>query len=218
LGEIIQRFNLNQEEDTVEHSPRYNIAPTQTVPVIVEDGGEKKAVPMRWGLVPRWAKDLKIGNRLINARSETIRQKPAFRRSFLRHRCLVPADGFYEWNVTEEKKQPMRIVLDQGELFAFAGLWDQWESPEGDVVHSFTIITTRANEKMADIHDRMPAILHPADESVWLDPSVKDPELLRNMLQPYPSEPMEIYPVSSQVNSPHNDDPDCIQPLSVPTE
>lgn len=199
----------------MDHSPRYNIAPTQSLPILVAEQGKRRLVSMRWGLIPRWAKDPSIGNRLINARSETLTQKPAFRRSFQRQRCLVPADSFFEWRKNETgKKEPLRVMLEGGELFGFAGLWDQWTDPQGETVHSFTIITTRSNEKMERIHHRMPAILHHAEENLWLDPEIRDPAILQPVLDPIASEDLQIYPVSNIVNSPQNDGPDCIRPIA----
>ncbi|QKG83513.1 SOS response-associated peptidase [Kroppenstedtia pulmonis] len=212
LEEIIQRFQLEHEQD-VRHVPRYNIAPTQQVPVIVQSEGERRLVTMRWGLIPRWAKDSGIGSRLINARSETLTQKPAFRRSFFRHRCLVPSDGFFEWTKDEQgKKKPVRIVLEGEDIFAFAGLFDEWQDQEGRVHHSFTIVTTRSNEKIKPIHHRMPVILHSAEESVWLDLK-QDPDQLQGVMEPRESEIFRIYPVSTLVNSPANDHPNCIQKI-----
>ncbi|MDA8352658.1 MAG: SOS response-associated peptidase [Firmicutes bacterium] len=214
LGEIQERFRV-QEVDPMDHSPRYNIAPTQSLPILVAEQGKRRLVSMRWGLIPRWAKDPSIGNRLINARSETLTQKPAFRRSFQRQRCLVPADSFFEWRKNETgKKEPLRVMLEGGELFGFAGLWDQWTDPQGETVHSFTIITTRPNEKMERIHHRMPAILHHAEENLWLDPEIRDPAILQPVLDPIASEDLQIYPVSNIVNSPQNDGPDCIRPIA----
>lgn len=210
LEEIIQRFQLENEQN-VRYVPRYNIAPTQQVPVIIQSEGERRLVMMRWGLIPRWSKDSGIGSRLINARSETLTQKPAFRRSFFRHRCLVPSDGFFEWTKDEQgKKKPVRIVLEGESIFAFAGLFDRWQDQEGRVHHSFTIVTTRANEKIKAIHHRMPVILHPAEESVWLDLK-QDPDQLQAVMEPQESEIFHIYPVSTLVNSPKNDHPKCIQ-------
>lgn len=199
----------------MDHSPRYNIAPTQSVPIVVSRENSRALVPMRWGLIPRWAKDPSIGNRLINARSESLSQKPAFRRSFQRRRCLVPADSFYEWQKKASgDKQPIRLTVGEGEIFAFAGLWDQWIHPDdGHRVCSFTIITTRPNDKVRPIHHRMPVILQREEEDLWLDPGVQDPVILRPLLGPCDSENMRIYPVSRMVNSPKNDQPECILPI-----
>lgn len=169
---------------------------------------------MRWGLVPFWAKEASIGYKMINAKSETLTEKPSFRKPFKEKRCLVLADGFYEWGKTDKKnKVPYRLVLKNRQPFAFAGLWDIWKTPEGDKLLSFTIITTSANELMESIHDRMPVILHEKDEAKWLDPEFKDTEKLSSLLQPYPSELMEAYKVSTIVNSPKNDTLACIEPV-----
>ena len=169
---------------------------------------------MRWGLVPFWAKEPSIGYKMINAKSETLTEKPSFRKPFKEKRCLVLADGFYEWEKTDKKnKVPYRFVLKNRQPFAFAGLWDVWKTPEGDTLLSFTIITTRANELMERIHDRMPVILNEKDEAKWLDPEFKDTDKLSSLLQPYPSEQMVAYKVSTIVNSPKNDTPSCIEPV-----
>lgn len=171
-----------------------------------------------WGLIPSWAKDPQIGARLINARSETVAEKPAFRTAFQRRRCLVLADGFYEWQRRPKGKQPfyfqVRSDVDRP-LFAFAGLWEHWESSEGDTIDSCTILTTEPNALLRSIHDRMPVILQPQDYQLWLDPTVQKPELLLPLLRPYCSEQMTGYPVSSKVNNPRHDRPDCIEPIAV---
>lgn len=201
-------------EDSLQTRPRFNIAPTQNIPVIRQGDEGRKISELRWGLIPRWAKEASIGQRMINARSETLTEKPSFRPLLFRHRCLVPADGYYEWSKTESgKKQPYRIIVGDGELFAFAGLWDRWVSPEGGTVESFTIITTQANDKLSRIHHRMPVILPRSAEELWLDPEVRDPNLLRELLVPYPDEPIHAYPVSTLVNSPRNDTEACIHPI-----
>lgn len=171
---------------------------------------------MRWGLIPHWAKDSSFGSRLINARSETVSQKPAFRRAFQRARCLVPADGFFEWKKSESgNKEPMRITMKHGTLFAFAGLWEKWMDATGNAVYSFTILTTHPNEKMRRLHHRMPVILKESDEWIWLDPTIHDPGVLHSLLSPCESEDIEMYPVSTVVNSPKNDGPECIRPLAL---
>ena len=194
--------------------PRYNIAPSQNSPTLVVKEDRRVLVMMRWGLVPFWAKEASIGYKMINAKSETLTEKPSFRKPFKEKRCLVLADGFYEWEKTDKKnKVPYRFVLKNRQPFAFAGLWDVWKTPEGDTLLSFTIITTRANELMERIHDRMPVILNEKDEAKWLDPEFKDTEKLSSLLQPYPSEQMVAYKVSTIVNSPKNDTPSCIEPV-----
>ena len=162
----------------------------------------------RWGLIPSWAKDLKIGYSTINARAETVDTKPSFRSAFKKRRCLVPADGFYEWQKVDSSKQSYRITLKDEGIFAFAGLWELWKGEEK--IESFTIIVTDANDFLRPIHDRMPVILEPADYDFWLDGEVQSVETLKGLLKPYSSEKMTTYPVSKRVNSPKNDDPACI--------
>lgn len=169
---------------------------------------------MRWGLIPSWAKDTAIGNRMINARAETLAEKPSFRKAFEKRRCIVPADSFFEWRKTNGKtKIPVRFVLKSREPFAFAGLWETWRKPDGQELRSFTIITTAANDLLRPIHDRMPVILRQSDEGKWLDPSAADAAKLTLLLAQYPAEAMESYDVSTLVNSPRNDVPECIAPV-----
>ena len=201
-------------ESGMDTAPRYNIAPTQDVLTITNDSEVNVARFMRWGLVPSWAKDISIGNRMINARAETLAERPSFRSAFRRRRCLVVADSFYEWKRDGRKRTPMRISLESGELFGFAGLWETWSSPDGRRILSCTIVTTATNEFMAPIHDRMPVILSQDTESVWLDPDVRDTDALSELLTPYPSDLMSAYEVSSVVNSAANDGPECIAPVS----
>jgi putative SOS response-associated peptidase YedK len=194
---------------------RYNIAPTQPVAVIPNDG--RLALDFfLWGLVPSWAKDPSIGNRLINARAETLAQKPSFRSAYRRRRCLILADGFYEWQKRPGSnfKIPHYIRLKSGKPFASAGLWEQWFSPDGSEIKSCTIITTRPNELIAPLHNRMPVILSPDAYMQWLDPAERAPADLNALLSPYPAEQMIAYPVSRMVNSPQNDSPECIQPIA----
>jgi putative SOS response-associated peptidase YedK len=190
-------------------SPRYNIAPTQDVPVIrATKGGARELSQMRWGLVPRWAKDPSVGVRMINARAETLADKPAFRNAFRWHRCLLPADGFYEWKRGPAgSKQPFRIGMRDGAPLALAGLTERWLSPEGEVLDSCTIVTTAANGLIASLHERMPLILAPEDYSRWLDRSVED---VSDLLSPYPAHAMSCYPVSTRVNAVKNDDASLI--------
>ena len=210
-------------------TPRYNVAPTQTV-VTVTAEGERRLEQMRWGLVPRWARSPEIGNRLINARAETLAEKPAFREALRRRRALIPADGFYEWATLSgpgaqdgtrgrprgQRKQPLHVRLRSGEPFAFAGLWEEWAPPEGGPpLRTCTIVTTAPNALMATFHHRMPVILSPAAEELWLDPQVTDPERLLPLLTPYPPEAMEAYPVSQAVNSVGNDSAQLLLPLDL---
>ncbi len=191
--------------------PRYNIAPSQMVPVIVREGSKQLRLKS-WGLVPSWAKDRTIGEKMINARSETLPEKPSFKRLLFTRRCIVPATGFYEWAKEGRRKVPMCFRMKDGGLFGFAGLWDRWKSQAGPGrdFESFTIITTAPNELLAAVHPRMPVILKRDDEERWLDPDLKDGAALLSMLRPYPADEMEGYEVSRAVNSPLNDGPECI--------
>ena len=195
------------------HEPRYNVAPTQSVLTVTNREGRRGEF-MRWGLIPSWAKDASIGNRMINARGETVAEKPSFRNALQRRRCLVLADGFYEWQKVGKAKRPMRIVLKSREPFAFAGLWESWRNPEGETVRSCTIVTTQANEVLRPIHERMPVILPPEMEEFWLDGDVTDAAALTDVLLSYPDESMEAYEVSSLVNKATNNGPDLIVPAS----
>lgn len=200
--------------DLPDHVPRYNMAPTQMIPAIVQRGDGPKSAFLRWGLVPHWADDAKIGYRMINARAETVASKPAFRSPFRKRRCLVLADGFYEWRKEGISKRPMRIVLKSRQPFGFAGLWDQWtDRVTGQGVRSCAIITTQPNELMVSIHDRMPVILPREAHALWLDQDVDDLLALQSLLQPYPAGEMEAYPVSRLVNSVKNEMPECILPV-----
>lgn len=195
--------------------PRYNIAPGQLIPAIISDQGKRRIGQLKWGLVPFWSKDEKVGYKMINAKSETLREKPAFKNLFARKRCIIPADGFYEWKKVGKEKRPMRIMMKTGEPFAFAGLYDTWTSLEGDKLHSCTIITTKPNEVVADIHDRMPVILNEQDEAIWLDREKFDADLLQSLLVPYDHEEMKAYPVPAMVGSPKNDIPECIEEIAT---
>lgn len=202
---IASHFKLNT--DSFSHAPRYNIAPGQLVPVIGTGPGGRNITLMRWGLIPHWAKDPGTGSKMINARAETIDQKPSFRDSFRHRRCIIPADGFYEWKRLTGAKHPMRIILPENPVFAFAGIWDRWVDTGGTAVHTFSILTTGANDFMRDIHHRMPVVLTSEQEyKAWLD----QPD--RELLKPYHGH-MEVYRVSSKVNSPHNDCRECIEKL-----
>ncbi|WP_429845606.1 SOS response-associated peptidase [Brevibacillus sp. FIR094] len=197
--------------------PRYNIAPGQLIPAIISDQGKRRIGQLKWGLVPSWAQDEKSGYKMINARSETLTEKPAFRKLFERKRCIIPADGFYEWMKLGKAKHPMRIMMKSGEPFAFAGLFDTWSSPIGDKLHTCTIVTTKPNDVVADIHDRMPVILRQEDEGMWLDREKFDSNLLQSLLVPYDSDMMRAYPVSTMVGSPKIDLPECIQEIANPS-
>jgi putative SOS response-associated peptidase YedK len=197
--------------------PRYNIAPMQDVPVIrTSAAGERELSMVRWGLVPRWAKDPSIGSKMINARAETLAEKPSFRTALRKHRCLIPANGFYEWKVVGGgAKQPLHIGMKDGVPFAFAGLTERWLSPEGEVLDTCTIITTQANALLAPMHDRMPAIVAPADYDRWLDVAVAD---VADILAPYPAAQMAYYPVSTRVNAVRHDDASLIDRIAEAAE
>jgi putative SOS response-associated peptidase YedK len=196
-------------------APRFNIAPTQPVLAIPNDD-QNTADFFVWGLIPMWAKDPSIGNKLINARGETLEEKPAFRGSLKYKRCLIFADGFYEWKGSEGKKikTPFFIHMKDRKPFAFAGLWDSWNSPDGSLVKSCTIITTEPNELTGIIHNRMPVILHPRDYAKWLDPSPQTPDRLKPLIKPFPADLMDAYPVSTLVNTPANDRPELVVPAT----
>jgi putative SOS response-associated peptidase YedK len=196
-------------------APRFNIAPTQPVLVIPNDD-QNTADFFVWGLIPMWAKDPGIGSRMINARAETLEEKPAFRSSLKYKRCLILADGFYEWKGAEGKKvkTPFFIHMKDRKPFAFAGLWDSWNSPDGSLVKSCTIITTEPNELTGIIHNRMPVILHPRDYAKWLNPSPQTPDQLKPLLKPFAADLMDAYPVSTLVNTPANDRPELVVPAS----
>lgn len=204
-------------ESSTSPPPRYNIAPTQAVPVVPNDGRDEVDY-FQWGLVPSWAKDPSCGSRMINARSEGIADKPAFRAAFRRRRCLVPASGFYEWKKHPDgkTKTPMYVRMKDAKPFAFAGLWEVWRTPDGSELPTCTIITGRPNDLVGQIHDRMAVILRPEDYRKWLDPGERPTEELAALLQPYPAELMEAYAVSRAVNSPRNDGPDLIAPAADP--
>lgn len=196
-----------------EIQPRYNIAPTQPVAVVPNDGKNKLDFFV-WGLIPSWAKDPEIGSRMINARAETLAEKPAFRAAFRRRRCLILADGFYEWRQVPGRKAkiPMYIRMEDGKPFAFAGLWEDWHSPDGSEIKSCTIITTEPNSLLQDIHNRMPVILPEETYPQWLETEEQDPRQLQSLLRPYPAEEMIAFPVSTLVNSPANESAELIIP------
>ena len=206
----------NLRGEFADFGPRYNIAPSQEVPVILRNESRNEIKPMRWGLVPSWAQDHSIGQRMINARSETLLEKPSFKYLVTTRRCLVPADGFYEWRRQGNRKVPMWIHLKNREPFAFAGLWDCWRDPaDGNVLYSFTIITTEANALLRPIHNRMPVIYDKEMGRQWLEESFGDqPMILAAVLQPLPSDLMEAHDVSTLVNLPENDTAECIEPVS----
>lgn len=209
---LAKRF---EAEALPELHPRYNVAPSQSIPIVREESGARRFAMACWGLIPHWAKDTKIGYHTINARAETVAEKPAFRNAFRHRRCLIPADGFYEWQVRPDSKikQPWFIVLRDREPMAFAGLWERWRNSEGEDLESCSIIVTDANELMRAIHDRMPVILAPGDCDAWLETEAKDAGSLKGLLKPYPAEGMAAWPVSTRINNPRNDSVECVEAL-----
>ncbi|HEY1014887.1 MAG TPA: SOS response-associated peptidase [Herpetosiphonaceae bacterium] len=205
--QLAERFEASLAPELL--APRYNAAPTQLLPVITNHG-ERRIQLLRWGLVPSWADDPSIGSRMINARAETLEDKPAYRTAFAKRRCLVLADGFYEWQKVGGGKVPVRFKLASGEPFAFAGLWESWDTPEGEPLLSFTIVTGEPNELVAPVHNRMPVILTAETERTWLEDGAGG-EAWKAALRPYPAELMESYAVSKLVNSPGNDSPALIE-------
>ena len=209
---LARRFEF--QDNRLELEPNYNVAPTQNVLTVIDAGENRRGGFMRWGLIPHWAKNPAVGSPMINARAETVAQKPAFRDALRRRRCLVLADGFYEWRKMGRAKTPMRIAMESGDPFAFAGLWSIWKDPEGNAIPSCAIITTQANDLLRPIHNRMPVILPKAMEEFWLDRDVQDPHALADVLTSYPSDLMRAYPVSTLVNSARNNRPEVMEPAA----
>jgi len=195
-------------------TPRFNIAPTQSVPIVrnAPDNGQREFKFVRWGLIPKWAKDDSAGAKMINARAETITEKPSYREAFKRRRCLIPTTGFYEWKRIGKSKEPFYIRMKDRQPFAMAGLWESWQPSEGAAVESCTIITTGPNEIMRPIHDRMAVIVAPENYATWLDPATKDTGKLSGLLRPFDAQKMEAIPVSNYVNSAAHEGPQCINP------
>jgi putative SOS response-associated peptidase YedK len=210
VDSLVEAFEIEEYPSSL--TPSYNIAPTQEVAAVVEEDEKRKLEMLRWGLIPSWAKDPAIGNKMINARAETVSEKPSFRKAFKVRRCLILADGFYEWQKTDNGKQPYYIKMQDDSPFAFAGLWEIWQNEEE--IRSATIITTDANDLMDEIHHRMPVILPPEDYAMWLDPDFDEKELLTSLLKPYPADAMEAYPVSRRVNKPSNNEPSVVEPAA----
>ena len=209
---IAEYFETDNE---VDWEPRYNIAPSQPVGIIRQDPStpERHFSLARWGLIPSWATDASIGFKTINARAETVASKPAFRDAFVSRRCLLPADGFFEWRRSGKEKQPFHFGMQDDSLFAFAGLWDRWRDPTGTVIESCSILTTTPNSLLADVHDRMPVILRQENYDLWLDPGFKDVKALAEVLAPFDAAQMRSFPVSTRINAVANDDPDCVAPM-----
>ncbi len=209
-SEIADEFGVEVPPD---YQPHYNIAPSQSVPVAGQDAkGERKLSFLRWGLVPWWAEDPKRVQHTINARAETLLLRRVFREAFQQRRCLIVADGFYEWRRAEGRSQPFRFHLNDNRLFAFAGLWERWQGEAAEPLYSCAIVTTDANPVVAPVHDRMPVMLTPAERERWLDPAA-DVEELRRLLHPYTGDDLTAYAVSAAVNNAANDTPACIEPL-----
>lgn len=211
--EVVQLQEFFEFEYNEEMTPRYNISPGQNILTIVSNGTKRIGQDMKWGLVPNWAKDEKIGYKMINARAETIEEKPSFKHAFQRRRCLVLADGFYEWRRTVDGKQPYRFVMKDRKPFAFAGIWETWTKGTSSLI-SCTIITTEANDVTRDVHDRMPVILPAQTFETWLDPQFQQIRRLKELLEPYPAGEMEKYEVSTLVNSSRNETKELISPLN----
>ena len=220
------RYRLSRRKQIIEEyfgsapwdddwNPRYNIAPTQQVPVIRQHPKEpvRQISTMRWGLVPHWAKDPSGAANTINARSENAAMKPAFRDPMRFRRCLIPADGFYEWKRTANSRQPYCFEVSDGELFAFAGLWDGWKNGDGEWIKTCTILTTTPNALTSTVHDRMPVILSRDSYDIWLDPGMTDVQVISELLKPYDHNAMRSYPVSTRVNRVENDDQECSRPV-----
>lgn len=213
--EVRDRFGV--QETLFELRPRYNIAPSQQVAVVLQDFDHRRLLTsFKWGLVPAWAKDPSVGNRMINARAETLTEKPSFREALIERRCIVPADGFYEWIGEGKSRSPVYIQRVDGALFGMAGLWDEWISPQGLRLKTVAIITVSPNDFIAPLHHRMAAILSPEDERLWLNPEERSPERLLKVLKPYP-ETLESYRVSTLVNSTAVEGPECIEPATLTT-
>ncbi|MDQ1145954.1 putative SOS response-associated peptidase YedK [Bacillus sp. SORGH_AS 510] len=214
IEEIMDRFMIESFLEYETFLPSYNIAPSQSVLAVINDGKVNRMGFLHWGLIPSWAKDPTLNHKMINARAETLNEKPSFRNAFKKKRCLIIADSFYEWKRNADKtKTPMRIKLKSNDLFAMAGIWEGWKSPEGKRIHTCSVITTNPNELMKDIHDRMPVILKPEDEKIWLDPSITDPKYLQQFLIPMDERFMDAYQVSTLVNSPKNNSIELIQEI-----
>lgn len=208
---LLSEFDIQKAFDKEYYEESYNIAPTHHIVSIINDGTKNRMGYLKWGLIPSWAKDDKMASKMINARSETVDEKPSFKKSFYQRRCIIPIDSFYEWKRDGKVRTPMRIKMKDDSLFAVAGLWDTWKAPSGEAIHTCTILTTEPNELMADIHDRMPVILPKEKRSIWLNPSIHDNEQLKTLLVPYVADEMMAYEVSEKVNSPKNNSVELIQ-------
>ena len=216
IDSIFSRFGVIISKDINKKiTPHYNIAPTQKIPVIYKDTNQQNKIEfMKWGLIPFWAKDPKIGHKMINARAETLAQKPSFKHLLKSKRCLVPSSGFYEWKRIDKRKVPYYIGIKNSKIFSFAGLYDIWKDSVGNELKTFTIITTNSNNTLKPIHNRMPVILEQEFEEDWLDVKTHDFDSLKQMLKPYPDDKMIAYAVSYEVNNPSNDNPELIRKVN----
>jgi putative SOS response-associated peptidase YedK len=212
--QVVEEY-FESTSDEEDWNPRYNIAPTQPVATIRQAGASRVLSAMRWGLVPSWASDISIGSRLINGRSETVLEKPAFRDGFRTRRCLIPADGFYEWKKTGKERLPFHFAMKDNSLFAFAGIWDRWKSPAGQELESCSILTTTPNELLDGVHDRMPVILPQRLYQTWLTAPASEAQRLAELLVPFDARLMHLHPVSPLVNKPENEGPECA--MEVPS-
>jgi putative SOS response-associated peptidase YedK len=214
--QLVEEY-FDTASDEPEWTPRYNIAPSQPVPVIRQNPKEprRELSLMRWGLIPSWAKDASVAGQMINARSETAATKPLFRDPLTNRRCLIPADGFYEWLRTGKVKQPYCFEVNDGELFAFAGIWDHWRDTNNNIVETFSILTTSPNAVTSAVHDRMPVILDPDSYDIWLDPGMRDLTTASELLKPYDAHLMRCYPISTRINRVANDDEGCSAPVEL---
>lgn len=215
FDELLERYDVSYPIEPF-HKPRYNIAPAQMIPAVIHDGKNNRLGQLRWGLTPSWAKDESMASKMINARSETLLERPSFRNLVYRKRCVIPADSFYEWKTINGKKQPFRFMLKDGGVFSMAGLYDTWRCPQtGREVHSCAIITTAPNALIKEVHNRMPAILNKEDERAWLDRNNDDVDQLLSLLLPFPEEKMKSYPVSPIVGNVKNDRPECFEAVEI---
>ncbi|MCC3359487.1 SOS response-associated peptidase [Bacillus sp. REN16] len=208
---LISEFDIQQIFNEADYEESYNIAPTHSIVSVINDGTKNRMGYLKWGLIPSWAKDEKMASKMINARSETVDEKPSFKKSFYQRRCIIPMDAFYEWKRDGKLKKPMLIKMKDDSLFGVAGLWDSWAAPTGEKVHTCTILTTPPNELMAGIHDRMPAILSKEHQKEWLNPRNQDREQLKSLLVPFAASKMMTYEVGNKVNSPKNNSVELIQ-------
>ncbi len=215
FNEIIDRFSIEAHVQEELYHPSYNVAPSQPVLSVINDGKRNRLGYLQWGLIPSWSKDEKIGFKLINARAETLAEKPSFQNAYKQRRCLIIADSFYEWKrIDQQTKIPMRIKLKSAKLFAMAGIWERWKSPKGNTLYTCSVVTTIPNKLMQGIHDRMPVILNPETEKLWLNPTISDIHRLDHLLTPLQEGLLEAYEVSNLVNSPKNNSPQLIEKIS----